>query len=118
MTHTTADWNQNDDFFRFSRGRFVCDETHEMAQRHVQFDMNELCKTAANVLGSAHCRNVEKCADGMHNKAFLLTMDDGKQVVAKVPNPNAGRSHFTTASEVATMDFVWAIVNKLHKKRD
>ena len=26
--------------------------------------------------------------------------------MAKVPNPNAGRPHFTTASEVATMEFV------------
>ena len=41
----------------------------------------------------------------MYNKALLLTMDDGTQAVAKVPNPNAGRPHFTTASEVATMDF-------------
>lgn len=35
-----------------------------------------------------------------------MTMDDGREVVAKVPNPNAGIPHFTTASEVATMDFV------------
>jgi hypothetical protein len=33
-------------------------------------------------------------------------MDDGQEVVAKVPNPNAGTPHFTTASEVATMEFV------------
>ncbi|KAJ5896137.1 uncharacterized protein N7473_005536 [Penicillium subrubescens] len=32
-------------------------------------------------------------------------MDDGQEVVAKVPNPNAGTPHFTTASEVATMEF-------------
>ncbi|GAB7353080.1 hypothetical protein MBLNU459_g3626t1 [Dothideomycetes sp. NU459] len=32
-------------------------------------------------------------------------MNDGKEVIAKVPNPNAGRPHFTTASEVATIDF-------------
>ncbi|RDL37379.1 uncharacterized protein BP5553_04812 [Venustampulla echinocandica] len=32
-------------------------------------------------------------------------MDSGTQVVAKVPNPNAGLPHFTTASQVATMDF-------------
>ena len=42
----------------------------------------------------------------MFNKAFLLSMEDGREVVAKVPNPNAGIPHFTTASEVATMDFV------------
>jgi hypothetical protein len=42
----------------------------------------------------------------MYNKALLLTMDDGTQAVAKIPNPNAGRPHLTTASEVATMEFV------------
>lgn len=77
-----------------------------MAQRHVKFDMNELCSAAATAVGSTYCSNVEKCADGMYNKAFILTMEDGKQVIAKVPNPNAGRPYFTTASEVATMDFV------------
>ncbi|KAK3677309.1 hypothetical protein LTR78_002847 [Recurvomyces mirabilis] len=33
-------------------------------------------------------------------------MDDDEQVVAKVPNPNAGLTHFTTASEVATMNMM------------
>ena len=42
----------------------------------------------------------------MYNEAFMLTMDDGIQAVAKVPKSNAGRLHFTTASEVATMEFV------------
>ena len=35
-----------------------------------------------------------------------MSMDDGQEAIAKVPNPNAGVAHFTTASEVATMDFV------------
>jgi hypothetical protein len=33
-------------------------------------------------------------------------MHDGRQFIARLPNPNAGRPHFTTASEVATMDYV------------
>lgn len=32
-----------------------------------------------------------------------MTMNDGKEIVAKLRNPNAGRRHFTTASEMATM---------------
>ncbi|EFW21973.1 conserved hypothetical protein [Coccidioides posadasii str. Silveira] len=32
-------------------------------------------------------------------------MDNGKEVIAKIPNPNAGIPYYTTASEVATMDF-------------
>ena len=32
-------------------------------------------------------------------------MDNGEEVIAKLRNPNAGRKHYITASEVATMDF-------------
>ena len=82
------------------------DEAEQMAQRHVRFDMNELARVAADTVGATECVDIEKCPDGMYNKAFLFTMDNGKQVIGKVPNPNAGLPHFTTASEVATMDFV------------
>lgn len=47
-----------------------------------------------------------KLTEGLHNKAFLLTMDNGMEVVAKLPNPNAGPATYTTASEVATRDMV------------
>ena len=77
-----------------------------MSQRHIRFNVNELARLAAEAVGSRSCISIEKYPDGMYNKAMLLTMDDGTQVVAKIPNPNAGRPHFTTASEVATMDFV------------
>lgn len=33
-------------------------------------------------------------------------MDNGIEVFAKLPNPNAGPEHFTIASEVATRHFV------------
>ena len=35
-----------------------------------------------------------------------MTMDDGTEIIAKLPNPNAGPSYLTTASEVATHEFV------------
>lgn len=98
--------HENDDYFRFTRGRFVSNEEHEMSQRYVRFNLQELARLAAEAVGSKSCVSIEKYPEGMHNKALLLTMDDGAQAVAKVPNPNAGRPHFTTASEVATMEFV------------
>jgi len=33
-------------------------------------------------------------------------MDNDKEVIAKLPNPNAGPEFFLTASEVATRTFV------------
>lgn len=47
-----------------------------------------------------------KYREGQYNKAFLLTFNDGTDVVAKLPNPNAGPNVLTTASEFATMDYV------------
>ncbi|GCB18970.1 hypothetical protein AAWM_01855 [Aspergillus awamori] len=46
-------------------------------------------------------------ADSKHGLEELnqITMDNGREIIAKLPNPNAGRPHFTAASEVATMDF-------------
>lgn len=68
--------------------------------------MNRLARIAAESVGASRCVSIKKYPDGMFNKALLMSMDDGREVIAKVPNPNAGVPHFTTASEVATMDFV------------
>ena len=52
------------------------------------------------------CVRIVKMAEGGFNKIFLLTMDDGHEMIARVPVPIAGPRHFTTASEVATMSFL------------
>lgn len=72
----------------------------------MNFDMNELARIAAESVGSRSCREIKKFAEGQFNKIFLMTTEDGKEVITKVPQPNAGLPHYTTASEVATMDYV------------
>ena len=99
----------NEAYFRFTRGRFIYNEKHELSQRYVRFNVQELARIAAEAVGSKSCVGVEKYPDSMYNKALLLKMEGGAQIVAKNPNPDAGRPHVTTASEVATMDFVRAI---------
>ncbi|GAT25167.1 phosphotransferase enzyme family protein [Aspergillus luchuensis] len=101
-------WNAIHEPYDYTRARLMVNENHEMAIRRVKFNMSELGKRAAESVAFSHdqCVNVKGLPDGMFNKAFLFTMQDGTQVVGKVPNPNAGRPHYTTASEVATMDFV------------
>lgn len=99
-------WNSNDEFFKFTRGRFVVEEAENLRRREIKFDLNNLAQAAADSVGAAQCSSIKKYPNGMFNKSFLMTMVDGQEIVAKVPNPNAGVPHFTTASEVATMDFV------------
>jgi hypothetical protein len=57
---------------------------------------------------------VLKCKEGLNNKAYLLTMDNGSEVFAKLPNPCAGPAFYTTASEVATREFVSTSLTKLN----
>ncbi|KAG5293793.1 phosphotransferase enzyme family protein [Histoplasma capsulatum G186AR] len=52
-----------------------------------------------------------KLAEGGSNKVFRLTMDDGTTAIARIPHPNMGPPFKTTASEVATMDFVRTVLN-------
>lgn len=61
------------------------------------------CRTEGNT-ETIHSTGTKvlKCSEGLYNKAFILTMDNGLEVVAKLPNPNAGPAQYTTASEVAT----------------
>lgn len=78
----------------------------------MRFNIDALAEIAASCLGHdpASCVKIEKMPEGNFNKSFLLTMANGSQVIARVPNPNSGFPHFTTASEVATMDFVCSVV--------
>ncbi|KAH7397042.1 kinase-like domain-containing protein [Phaeosphaeria sp. MPI-PUGE-AT-0046c] len=107
---TPIDLDYDQDLFNYTRGCFVCDNELERSQRQVRFNVNELARKAAEAVGAKTCIKIAKYPDGMYNKSMLLTMDDGSRVVAKVPNPNAGRPHLTTASEVATMNFARAVL--------
>ena len=93
-------------FYRYTSGRWLWDEPAQLSHRYVQFNVAKLAQIAARSIGASSCVEIKKVPEGNFNKTFLLTMNDGNEVIAKVPNPNAGRPHFTTASEVATMDFV------------
>lgn len=71
----------------------------------MKFDLDHLCR-----LATAHFKDATKCVrvvnlEGNFIKALLLTMDNGTEVIAKIPCPNAGPTSLATASEVATLKF-------------
>ncbi|RAK95744.1 phosphotransferase enzyme family protein [Aspergillus ibericus CBS 121593] len=97
--------------YRYTSGRWLWNEKEQLSRRYVEFNLDELARIAMQVTGSQSGIQVQKLREGNFNKVFLITMDDNKEVIAKLPNPNAGRPHFTTASEVATMDYVRNVLN-------
>ncbi|KAK2777918.1 Phosphotransferase enzyme [Onygenales sp. PD_12] len=106
MASTLAPTVDRQPLFNYTGGRWLWNESEQLSRRRVHFDVEELMRVTARSLGSEKCIEIEKLSEGNFNKTFLLTTDNGKQAVARVPNPNAGRLHYSTASEVATMDFV------------
>lgn len=95
-----------EDYYRYTSGRWLWDEDSQLRERYKRFNVSELKNIAAKSIGAQTCVSVSKLAKGVFNKVFRLVMDDGTIVIARIPNPNAGPPFKTTASEVATMDFV------------
>jgi hypothetical protein len=93
-------------FYKYTSDRWLWNEKDQFARRYVEFDLQGLLQVSAQALGARSCVKVEKLPEGNFNKVLLVTMDDGWELIAKIPNPNAGTPHFTTASKAATMEYV------------
>ena len=67
--------------------------------------MRQLCDVVVSLTknGAAVCK-IDKMEGGF-SKAFLITTEDGMEVVAKIPCPNAGRARYSTASEAAVLQY-------------
>ncbi|OJJ65712.1 hypothetical protein ASPBRDRAFT_139524 [Aspergillus brasiliensis CBS 101740] len=101
---------EHESFFRYTSGRWLWDEDQQLRDRYKVFNVSELQNAAINALKSGSCVSIVKLAEGGYNKVFRLLMDDGKTVLARIPNPNAGPPFYTTASEVATMELVRTVL--------
>ncbi|CZT10222.1 uncharacterized protein RAG0_14757 [Rhynchosporium agropyri] len=78
-----------------------------LAVRYLKFDLQKLLKatvTAVSSEGARYCTRGLKSREELNNKAYLLTMGNGSEVFAKLPNPIAGPACYTTAAEVATRE--------------
>lgn len=94
------------DFYQYTSGRWLWNEEEQLRERYRRFNVLELQNAAVKAVGSRSCTNIAKIGEGNFNKVFKLTMDNQSVVIARIPHPNAGPPTVTTASEVATMDFV------------
>jgi hypothetical protein len=95
-----------EDFFRYTGGRWLWDEENQLRKRYHRFNVLELQRLAATSVNAQACVSMTKLAEGRYNKVFRLLMDNDIVVIARLPNANCGPSFLTTASEVATMEFV------------
>ncbi|KAK2756950.1 Phosphotransferase enzyme [Arachnomyces sp. PD_36] len=102
-----------EDLYRYTRYRWLSNEQAKLDMRYRKFNLNGLLTEAVKSVGNGakSCVKVLKCVEGQFNKVFILTMDNAAELVVKIPNPNAGPEFYTTASEVATRDFLRDVLN-------
>lgn len=81
-----------------------------MDERYVKFRPAELQRIAGEAVQQDYCPDITKFAEGGFNKVFLLGAKNSREVVARIPTPIAGPPHYTTASEVATMNFLRSVL--------
>ncbi|KAF9485545.1 hypothetical protein BDN70DRAFT_591828 [Pholiota conissans] len=86
--------------------RWLYNNDIQMALRRLEFDVEALGRVAAAAGGASECTKIEFLAEGSCNRVFSLGLSNGKNVIARIPFPNAGPRSILTRSEVATMDFV------------
>lgn len=87
----------------YTDGRWLHRDELQRKSRHIQFNFSRLCDIAVGLCdGATSVASYEK-KEGGYNRVFVLTMDTGKRVVAKIPTSVAGPPRLATNSEVATM---------------
>ncbi|CAE6456483.1 unnamed protein product [Rhizoctonia solani] len=78
--------------------------TYGAQTRYIWFNINALQELAANTVGASYCTTMAKTHEGSYNKIFHLKFDNNQELIAKIPTKLIP-PFYTTASEVATMDY-------------
>lgn len=96
----------------YTTGRWLINDQLHRDARRVEFDFSALCARAVNVCtGATKVIRYEK-KEGGFNRVFLLWLDNGACVVARVPYRIAGPRRLITNSEVATL--AYSMTEDLH----
>ncbi|KAI9709971.1 MAG: hypothetical protein M1820_003049 [Bogoriella megaspora] len=96
------------DLFHYTSGRWLYNESQRLAERSLGFNVNELKRVVAKAVNRQEgaVQKICKLAEGGFNRTFEVTMNDGVQVIARLPYPTTVPKRYAIASEVATIDLV------------
>ncbi|QRV83181.1 phosphotransferase enzyme family protein [Ceratobasidium sp. AG-Ba] len=98
-----------EEFYRYTSGRWLYNEKQQLALRYVEFNVDALKEVATVAAGATRCLRMTKTHEGSYNKIFLLEFDNRAEVIAKIPTKLIP-AFYTTASEIATMDFARTVL--------
>ncbi|KAF8884331.1 kinase-like domain-containing protein [Infundibulicybe gibba] len=94
------------ELFHYTTGRFL--QAARLRELSRVFDIPGLFGIIAKALNrqTKEIVGFQKLGEGGLNRSFLVTLEDGFQLVARIPYPLLTPRAYSYASEVATMDFL------------
>ena len=91
--------------YNYTSGRWLRRDKLERDARFLTFDFNALrTKVLELSPGASSITSYEK-KEGGYNRVFILTCDNSRRVVVRIPTSVAGPARLTTGSEVATIRY-------------
>jgi hypothetical protein len=97
---------------RYTRGRWLIDDTLERKARYVSFNLEELCAVViGSCPGAAQRITALERKEGSNALVLIFSLDNGRKVVTKLATSVAGPKRLTTNSEVATIEYsmFWSV---------
>lgn len=93
------------DPYTYEKGRWLDKDAERRQSRTLQYDFDSLLSAAVDC--SPGAKAVVGCEkkEGTHNRIFLISLDSGKTVVARLPTQSTGPAGLAMESEVATLLF-------------
>jgi hypothetical protein len=87
---------------------FSYNEALRGKERRLAFDVDGLCRIAVKSVNQnpTDIISFSKLAEGGFNRAFVITLRGGRQMVARVPFPLTVPKYYAIASEVATSEYL------------
>jgi hypothetical protein len=93
------------DPYAYTQGRWLDRDSQKRKAREIRFDFDALLDIAVKFSdGACEVVSCEK-KEGSFNRAFVILLDNGVKVVARLPNRLAGPPRLTLSSEVATLQY-------------
>lgn len=103
------------DPYVYTSGRWLNNDKLQREARYVKFDFDALCAKAVKTCAGATKVVRHEKKEGGFNRVFVLCLDNGARVVARVPYRIAGPPRLTTNSEVATMAYSMVEIPRKHE---
>lgn len=96
----------DEELFRYTSGRFIHDEARQLAERYVPFNVAALKDLVRATCRGRRVVGITKTMESKWSKDLAIALEDGTQVMARLPTRLAPLPQYDVPSQVATMEYV------------